>query len=211
MYLLTEQFDTKAMVDGGGTERKYFIEGIFAQADTPNRNKRTYPMDIMEREIAKYQKKIDARRSLGQLEHSDSPTIDLDRISHYITEMKFEGNNIMGKAKIMDTPCGKIVKALIDEDLQVAVSTRGVGSLSEQNGLGIVQPDFELAAVDVVHDPSGIDCFVEGLMENAKQWEFIDGVWREAFKKTITKLSVKQLEEQRLLQIGDLFKTFRVL
>lgn len=214
MYLLTEQFEeAKALVESvdGTGEKKYFIEGIFAQADTPNRNKRTYPKQIMEREIAKYQKKIDAKRSVGELEHANSPAINLDRVSHYITEMQWSGNDVQGKAKIMNTPCGKIVKNFIDEDLQIAVSTRGVGSLQEASGLGVVQPDFELAAVDIVHDPSGIDCFVEGLMENAKQWEFIDGVWRESFKKHVKKLNKKQLEEQKLIQIGDLFKSFKVL
>jgi hypothetical protein len=198
---------TKAVLEEGTDGKKsYFIEGVFAQADTPNRNKRSYPMKVMEREINNYQKLIDQRRSLGELNHPQHPQVNPERASHLITELRFDGNNVIGKAKVLGTPVGNIVKSLLDENVMLGVSTRGLGSLkSMNNGINEVQDDFTLNTIDIVSDPSGIDCWVNGIMEGA-EWVLENGMWKisEQTKRTIQKISNKQLEEHKL----NLFQTF---
>lgn len=170
MRLITETLqDVKTLIEGKGDSKSYYIKGVFAQAEKKNRNGRMYPKHIMEREIFNYNKKyVQENRAMGELGHPDTPSINLDRVSHIIKELYPAGNDIMGKAKIMDTPCGRIAKNLIDEGVKLGVSTRGVGSLKEQNGFQMVQEDFVLATVDIVSDPSGPDCYVNGIFEGAE-------------------------------------------
>ena len=161
-------------------QKEMFIEGIFMQAETKNRNGRVYPFDVLQKEVDRYNKAyVEKNRAFGELGHPDSPTINLDRVSHMITKLYPDGNNFIGKAKILDTPNGKIVKSLLDGGATLGVSTRGVGSLKPHNGYQMVQPDFHLAtAADIVADPSAPDAFVRGIMEN-REW-ILDGTgWKE--------------------------------
>lgn len=212
MKLLIEQSDVSYLIEENDTAGKnYYLSGIFMQAEVKNRNGRVYPQDIMEKEIQRYQTVIKDRKSTGELGHPANPSINLDRISHLITELKMDGKNVIGKAKILDTPMGKIAKALIDDDIQLGVSSRGLGSLKESKGIKIVQPDFQLATVDIVSDPSSPDAFPENLIENT-DW-FFDGIeWRkrEAIEEIIQEhkqLSRTDREEQFLKMFNKLLKT----
>ena len=180
-----------------------FIEGVFLQSDIKNRNGRVYPRAIMQREVARYVKEnILTKRAYGELGHPDGPTVNLDRVSHMITSLKEDGNNYIGRAKIMDTPMGKIVKELISEGAQLGVSSRGLGTLKEVNGINEVQDDFMLAtAADIVADPSAPDAFVNGIMEG-KDWVFVNGKWTEEdmeeARATISRANSAHLEEEKL-------------
>jgi hypothetical protein len=180
-------------------QKEMFIEGIFMQAETKNRNGRVYPFDVLNKEVERYNKEyVNKNRAFGELGHPDSPTINLDRVSHMITKLYPDGNNIMGKAKIMDTPNGKIVKSLLDGGASLGVSTRGVGSLKPHNGYQLVQDDFHLAtAADIVADPSAPNAFVQGIMENA-EWVLTDTGWKEVqfemAKKQIKEASKNDIE-----------------
>jgi hypothetical protein len=180
-----------------------FIEGVFLQSDLKNKNGRIYPRQIMQREVARYVKEnILTKRAYGELGHPDGPTVNLDRVSHMITSLKEDGNNYIGRAKIMDTPMGKIVKELISEGAQLGVSSRGLGSLKERNGINEVQDDFMLAtAADIVADPSAPDAFVNGIMEG-KEWVFVNGKWTEQdieeARATISSANSAHLEEEKL-------------
>ena len=187
-----------------GKDKSLFIEGIFLQSEMKNRNGRVYPKSVMEREVGRYMKEyVEAGRAFGELGHPEGPTINLDRVSHMITSLKEDGNNYVGRAKIMNTPMGNIVKNLIDGGAKLGVSSRGMGSLKVNNeGINEVQDDFYLAtAADIVADPSAPDAFVQGIMEN-KEWLFINGSWTyqniEETKKIIEQTKVKQLEEVKL-------------
>ena len=173
-----------------GQPKKYFLEGIFMQADTKNRNGRLYPKSILAKEVKRYTEKyIKANRAFGELGHPDGPTVNLERVSHMITELKQDGSNFIGRAKVMDTPYGKIVKSLIDEDAKLGVSSRGMGSLKPQKDAQVVQSDFYLAtAADIVADPSAPDAFVEGIMEG-KEWVWENGLIREKFINEYIRLS----------------------
>ena len=180
-----------------------FIEGVFLQSDLKNKNGRIYPREIMQREVARYVKEnITTKRAYGELGHPDGPTVNLDRVSHMITSLREDGNNYIGRAKVMDTPMGKIVKELISEGAQLGVSSRGLGSLKERNGINEVQDDFMLAtAADIVADPSAPDAFVSGIMEG-KEWIFVNGKWTEQdideAKATISSANSAHLEEEKL-------------
>lgn len=147
--------------------KQYWINGPFLQAEVKNHNRRKYPSKIMEREALRYiREKIDDNQGVGELGHPDNPTINLDRVSHKIIMLRQEGNNWLGKAKVIDTPMGKIVKNLMDEGIKFGVSSRGLGSLKEENGVNIVCDDFYLVTpADIVADPSGPNCWVESIME----------------------------------------------
>jgi len=170
---VTEEDDNK--------KKNYFIEGIFMQSETKNRNGRVYPKAILQKEVKRYTEKfINTKRAFGELGHPDGPTVNLERVSHMITELVEDGDNFLGRAKIMDTPYGKIVKNLIDEGAKLGVSSRGMGSLKPvQDGLQEVQSDFYLAtAADIVADPSAPDAFVSGIMEG-KEWVWDNGLLKE--------------------------------
>lgn len=186
MKLMTEVFNedcgTTTELNEATGQKSHFIEGIFMQGNLKNRNGRIYPSSILEREMRRYTKDfIVPKRSLGELDHPQGPAINSDRISHLITEMRRDGDNFMGKAKILSTPMGNIVKTFIDEGVKIGVSTRGLGSVTSKNGIMEVGEDFHLATVDVVTNPSGPDCFVNGIMENAEfVYDAASGSWRSA-------------------------------
>ena len=179
MKLITEYTESslKCIVEKNDAgEKQYKIQGIFAQTDKKNRNGRIYPKAIMEKAVAKYDKEqIKTNRAVGELNHPEGPTVNLDKVSHLIKELKFEGNDVVGKAQILDTPNGKIVKGLLDGGVQLGVSTRGMGSLARENNAMIVQPDFMLNAVDIVQDPSAPNAFVNGVMEGV-EWVWNNGI-----------------------------------
>jgi len=181
MKLITEEVtEVRYLIEGVGSKKQHFIEGIFMQAETKNRNGRVYPMQVLQKEVSRYNNDyVEKNRAFGELGHPDSPTINLDRVSHMITKLYPDGNNIMGKAKILDTPNGKIVKSLLDGGASLGVSTRGVGSLKPYNGYQLVQDDFHLAtAADIVADPSAPQAFVQGIMEG-KEWIMTGGGWKQ--------------------------------
>lgn len=193
----------------GTKEKSYFIEGVFLQANLKNRNGRMYPKEIMQKEVDRYNNEYVAKnRAFGELGHPDSPTINLDRVSHLIKSLKLEGNNFVGRAKIMDTPYGKIVKSLIDEGAQLGVSSRGMGTLVQKNGVNLVQDDFMLStAADIVADPSAPDAFVEGVMEGA-EWIYNASTrsWMmaEQIRSDIRKMTASQVVENQ----ARMFQTF---
>ena len=182
MKLITEQLDDLMFVteetDG---KKSLFIEGVFLQSDVKNKNGRMYPKDILQREVNRYSKQyIETKRAFGELGHRDGPVMNLERVSHMITDLKQDGKNFIGKAKIMtSTPYGKIVESLLNEGAQLGVSSRGMGTLKQQKGTNVVQDDFYLAtAADIVADPSAPNAFVEGVMEG-KEWIFENGTFKE--------------------------------
>jgi hypothetical protein len=203
MKLITEinesvKILTEANESGG---KSFFIEGIFMQAELPNRNNRMYSLPILQKETDRYVTEyVNKNRAYGELGHPEGPTINLERVSHMIKSLKQDGNNFIGKAKIMETPYGNIVKNLLSEGASIGVSTRGMGTLEEgKNGVKMVKDDFYLAtAADIVADPSAPDAYVRGIMEG-KEWVWDNGVIREADvqrqKEVIQKSSKKDLEE----------------
>jgi hypothetical protein len=206
MKLIREVYDTVSLITEGslGKGKNYFIEGVFLQAELKNRNGRMYPEQVMDKEVQRYcEEYIDKNRAYGELGHPDSPSINLDRVSHMIVSLKKEGTNYIGKAKILDTPMGKIAKGLLDGGANLGVSSRALGSLkSNSDGVQIVQDDFMLStAADIVADPSAPDAFVKGIMEN-KEWIFIDGIYVEKnideVKTAIKKTSSANLSETKL-------------
>ncbi len=211
MKLITELVESvdHVIVESKRGAKDYFIEGIFMQAETPNRNGRLYPRATMEAQIQKYNELINAKRSLSELGHPSNPQVNLDKVSHLITKLYMEedGKTVTGKAKILDTPMGKIAKNLLDEGVKLGVSSRGLGSLVERNGVNVVQPDFHLSAIDIVSDPSGPSCFVQGIMEGA-EWIYnaATNSWilAEQVKKTINKMTAKQVAEKQ----AKLFENF---
>ena len=188
----------------GETTKNYFIEGVFLQSNIKNRNDRMYPRDVMKKEVSRYVKEyVDSKRAFGELGHPEGPSINLDRVSHMIVSLREDGDNYIGKAKIMDTPMGKIAKNLLDEGAKLGVSSRGLGSLKvNEEGINEVQSDFYLAtAADIVADPSAPDAFVQGVMEN-REWMFLEGSWTyqnmDQTKKLIEQATQKQLEDVKL-------------
>jgi hypothetical protein len=204
MKLIREEIqDVQYLVEGTGKDRQHFITGIFMQAEKQNRNGRVYPMNILSKEADRYNREyVSKNRAFGELGHPENPQINLDRVSHMITKLYPDGTNFIGKAKILDTPNGKIVKSLLDGGASLGVSTRGVGSLRAHNGYQQVQDDFKLAtAADIVADPSAPDAFVQGIMEG-KEWIFENGQWKEMHneraKKLIREASRHDIEEVAL-------------
>ena len=180
-------------------KREMYIEGIFMQAEEKNRNGRVYPFGVLNKEVERYNNDyVNKNRAFGELGHPDSPTINLDRVSHMITKLYPDGNNFIGKAKILDTPNGQIVKSLLDGGASLGVSTRGVGSLKPSNGYQLVQDDFHLAtAADIVADPSAPKAFVQGIMENA-EWVLTNSGWKEVqfehARKMVKEASKNEIE-----------------
>ena len=165
---------TEAKESGGG--KNYFIEGVFMQAETKNRNGRVYPRPIMEKAVDKYVKEqVMTKRAVGELNHPDGPTVNLDKVSHLIEALDWNGDNVVGKARILDTPNGMIVKGLLDGGVRLGVSTRGMGSLENRNGVMVVKDDFILNTVDIVQDPSAPTAFVNGIMEGV-EWVWNNGI-----------------------------------
>ena len=216
MKLITEvneNLEYKVITEDKSGSKNYFIEGIFMQAEMQNRNGRMYPKEMLQKEVQRYVKEyVERNRALGELGHPDGPTINLDRVSHMIVDLKEDGDNFIGKAKILtDLPNGKIVKALIDAGASLGVSSRGMGSLrTESRDIQIVQDDFYLVtAGDIVHDPSAPDAFVNGIMEG-KEWVWENGLIKEKniaqYKKEIAKAPAKKVREVSIKAFDDFMK-----
>jgi len=208
MKLITEQIeDVRILTEEKNGKKLLYIEGVFLQSELTNRNGRRYPFDILNREVQRYSEEyVKTKRALGELGHPDGPTINLDRVSHRIVSLHAEGNNFMGKAQILDTPMGKIAKSLLDEGVQLGVSSRGMGSIDKQEGISVVRDDFMLTtAADIVADPSAPDAFVNGIMEG-KEWVWDNGILKEAkvdkYRRYIDE-SRRDLEERTLKVFED--------
>ena len=210
MKLISEEVqNAEYITEEVNGKKNYKIRGVFLQSEIKNRNGRVYEKEILEKEVSRYNAEfINKKRAFGELGHPDSPTVNLERVSHMITTLYPDGTNFIGEAKIMNTPYGKIVKGLIDEGAQLGVSSRGMGSLSQRGGVNYVGRDFYLAtAADIVADPSAPDAFVEGIMES-KNWVWDNGVLVEkdisAWKTSIERAKSVALSEAK----AEVFKDF---
>ena len=201
MKLITEEVSqVKFITEGKGAKKKMYIEGVFLQGDIKNRNGRMYPVNTLAKEVGRYNESfVKTGRALGELGHPEGPTVNLDRVSHKIVKLEQSGNNFIGKARLLETPMGKIAKNLIAEGVTLGVSSRGVGSLKEDHtGCKVVGEDFMLAtAADIVADPSAPDAFVSGIMEG-KEWIWEGGILREQLAEK-TKKSINTLVDQNRL------------
>lgn len=210
MKLITETIENvQVITEGKGDSKKMYIEGVFLQSELRNRNGRVYPFEVLQREVGRYNEEyVKTKRALGELGHPDGPTVNLDRVSHRITELRAEGTNFYGKAQILDTPMGKIAKSLLDEGVQLGVSSRGMGSIDKREDANYVMDDFMLAtAADIVADPSAPDAFVNGIMEG-KEWVWDNGILKEAkvakYQRYVSE-STRQNLEERTLQVFQNF------
>ena len=212
MKLITEEISSvKFITEGKGAKKKMYIEGVFLQGDIKNRNGRMYPVNTLAKEVGRYNESfVQKGRALGELGHPEGPTVNLDRVSHKITSLRQEGNNFIGKAQLLETPMGKIAKSLIAEGVTLGVSSRGVGSLKEDNkGCKVVGEDFMLAtAADIVADPSAPDAFVSGIMEG-KEWVWEGGILREQLASQ-TKKKINTLLIHLIFYLIDLKRKFRL-
>ena len=203
---MVEEVSCLVEADESGN-KSHYIDGIFMQAETTNKNKRMYPLKVLANEVKRYNKEyVGKNRAMGELNHPQGPTVNLDRVSHIIKDLRVDGNDIYGKAKLLDTPMGNIAKNLIDEGAKLGVSSRGMGSLRKNSdGVNEVQGDYMLSAVDIVADPSAPGAFVNGIMEGA-EWVWDNGVLREKqiheYETVIKKSSKRELEE-------NAFKVFK--
>ena len=211
MKLIREEIENvEFIVENRNGKKSLYIEGVFLQGNIKNRNGRMYPMETLRKEVSRYNENhIQSGRALGELGHPDGPTVNLDRVSHKITGLKESGSNFVGKAKILNTPMGKIASNLLDEGVKLGVSSRGVGSLKPtREGFSVVGEDFMLAtAADIVADPSAPDAFVSGIMEG-KEWVWDGGILREKFaektyKQINTLVTQKKLDEEKLGLFND--------
>jgi hypothetical protein len=211
MKLIREEIEkVEILTEESNGKKNLFIKGVFLQAETVNRNKRRYPLSVMEREVKRYTEQyVNKGRALGELGHPDGPTVNLDRVSHKITELYRDGNNFVGKAQILSTPMGKIAESLLKDGVTLGVSSRGIGSLRQtREGFNEVGEDFMLAtAADIVADPSAPDAFVQGIMEG-KEWIWEGGVLREKYldsmqRKINTLVDQKALEEHKIELFSD--------
>ena len=201
MKLITEHLEavnyiTEANEKG---EKNVFIEGVFVQAEQENRNKRIYPKNVLSEATAKYVKEqVKTGRAVGELNHPEGPQINLDKVSHRITSLKFEGNDVVGKALILDTPMGKIVKGLVEGGVKLGVSSRGMGTVERRENKSYVKDDFILNTIDIVQDPSAPSAFVEGIMEGV-EWVWYNGLLKpqqiEEYETEIRKASSRRLSE----------------
>ena len=214
MKLITEEAaQSQFIVEEVGGKKNYKIKGVFLQADIKNRNGRVYPKEILQKEVSRYNREfINKRRAFGELGHPDGPVVNLERVSHMITDLHPDGSNFVGEAKVMDTPYGKIVKNLINEGAQLGVSSRGMGSLVRgRGGVNEVGRDFYLAtAADIVADPSAPDAFVEGIMEG-KEWVWDNGIIKESqvaqIKKEIDSATLINIQERKISAFESFLQT----
>ena len=210
MKLISEEIESVNFItEEKGGKKSHFIEGVFLQSDIKNRNGRMYPMNTLSREVGRYNESfIKKGRALGELGHPDGPTVNLDRVSHKIISLNQEGKNFIGKAKILETPMGKIASSLLSEGVKLGVSSRGLGSIERRGNMNVVKDDFMLStAADIVADPSAPDAFVEGIMEG-KEWVMAEGRWQEAAyyqsKKYLDNSPQSELDARKL----EVFESF---
>jgi len=204
MKLITENIEeVKLLTEEKDGQKHLYIEGVFLQSEVKNRNGRVYPFSVLEKEVGRYNEEyVTKGRALGELGHPDGPTVNLDRVSHRIMNLKAEGNNFVGKARILDTPMGNIAKSLLGEGVKLGVSSRGMGSIDKREDANYVMDDFMLAtAADIVADPSAPDAFVNGIMEG-KEWVWDNGLLKEKtvakYQGYINESSKKELEARTL-------------
>lgn len=218
MLLLKEEtFHTKPEVEileeATGKIKNYYLNGCFMQTETLNKNGRIYPRPILEKELNRYQGLIESKRALGELGHPDTPTINLPLVSHVITNLKFENNDVVGRTKILDTPNGKIVKTFIDEGIVLGMSSRGMGSVKQESAASVVQNDYHLATIDIVAEPSAPGAFVNGILEG-KEWLLIDGIWTEMHmdksKKLLETVKASDVEKVALLIFENYLSRIRI-
>ena len=211
MFLISEQIsdEVQLITEEKNGKKEQYIEGVFLQAGIKNRNGSIYPIETMKKEVNRYIKEfVNKKRAYGELGHPEGPTINLERVSHLITDLREDGKNFIGKAKILSTPMGNIVKGLLNDGAKLGVSSRGMGSVEQRGNAQYVQDDFMLAtAADIVADPSAPDAFVEGIMEGV-EWVQEGGVFKakqiESWKSQIRQTKQRQLEEKKL----EIFKNF---
>ena len=210
MKLISEEIESVNFItEEKGGRKSHFIEGVFLQSDIKNRNGRMYPMNTLSREVGRYNESfIKKGRALGELGHPDGPTVNLDRVSHKIISLNQEGKNFIGKAKILETPMGKIASSLLSEGVKLGVSSRGLGSIERRGNMNVVKDDFMLStAADIVADPSAPDAFVEGIMEG-KEWVMAEGRWQESAyyqsKKYLDNSPQSELDARKL----EVFESF---
>ena len=210
MKLIAEYTDQNInfLTEEKNGKKKYIIEGVFMQAEKKNRNGRIYPKPVMEKALGKYMTdQVSKNRAVGELNHPDGPTVNLDKVSHKIENLNFKGNDVVGKATILDTPMGEIVKGLLDGGVQLGVSTRGMGSLQQQGNAMIVKDDFILNAVDIVQDPSAPSAFVNGIMEGV-EWVWNNGIIEaQAIEKMETEIKKAPRSDLYETQVRE-FKNF---
>jgi hypothetical protein len=208
MKLITEHIeDVQYVTEEKNGKKTSFIEGIYMQAEQKNRNGRVYPKPVLEAAVTKYvNEQVNKGRAVGELNHPEGPTINLDKVSHRITELRWDGNNVVGKALVLDTPMGKIVKGLMEGGVQLGVSSRGMGSLEQKNGTSVVRPDFILATVDIVQDPSAPEAFVNGIMEGV-EWIWENGLLKpqeiEQYETEIKRAPSMRLAETQMKVFKD--------
>ena len=215
MKLITETTeDIKFLTEKADSgEKQYFIEGIFMQAEKQNKNGRIYPKNILVNEARRYVTEyVQKNRALGELNHPSGPSVNLDRVSHRVTWLNESGNDIYGKAKVLDTPCGQIVKNLMNEGVKLGVSTRGMGSLQKKGNVNYVKEDFMLAAIDIVADPSAPNAFVDGIMEG-KEWVWDNGILKEqdisGYHRRISGASKRKLQEESIKAFADFLRKIK--
>ncbi len=214
MKLITEQIEpVEILTEEKDGKKSTYIKGVFLQTEITNRNGRMYKYETMEREVGKYNEEFIKRgRALGELGHPEGPTINLDRVSHKIVELQPEGKNFIGKAKLLETPMGKIAKNLLEEGVQLGVSSRGLGSLRKEGTTSIVADDFILStAADIVADPSAPDAFVQGIYEG-KEWALVDGAIKEAQLEAVKEIldnapSKEELAERKISAFESLLRS----
>jgi hypothetical protein len=212
MKLMAEYIDQsiETVITEGkdGKPKSFAIEGVFAQAEQKNRNGRIYPRPIMEKAVDKYvTEQVSQKRSVGELNHPEGPTVNLDKVSHLITALEWKGNDVVGKAQILDTPMGQIVKGLLEGGVQLGVSTRGMGSLESKNGVNYVRDDFMLNTIDIVQDPSAPAAFVNGIMEGV-EWVWNNGIIQpQVIEEMETEIKVAPKKHLYETQVRE-FKNF---
>ena len=210
MKLITEEIsNAEYIVEEKNGKKNYAIKGIFMQSDVKNKNGRIYPKEILQKEVARYNREfIQKNRAFGELGHPDGPTVNLERVSHMIKSLTPEGSNFIGEARVLDTPYGKIVKSLIDEGASLGVSSRGMGTLVNTGGANIVKDDFYLAtAADIVADPSAPDAFVEGIMEG-KEWVWNNGILKEQEVNRLKEQAESKERMARAEKHAQVFESF---
>lgn len=215
MKLITEftQDTLEILKEGSGDKKTLYIEGIMAQSEVKNRNGRLYPKTVMETAVNKYiEDYVNKKRAVGEMNHPPRLNVDFREATHLITEMKWYGNDVYGKAKVLNTPMGKILEGLLESGVAVGVSTRGAGSIKESNGINTVGSDFVLTAVDVVADPSAPNAFVNGIMEGV-EWVYVDGRFAEAeieqTKQFIKEARSNELQEKKLQAFANFLKSIK--
>ena len=214
MRLIAEEISQADFLieDSKDGKKNYYIEGVFLQAELQNKNGRKYPLNTLQREVAKYDENyIKGGRALGELGHPEGPSINLDRVSHKIESLTEDGNNFIGRAKILETPMGQIAKNLLDEGIRLGVSSRGMGSLRKEEGCNVVQDDFMLStAADIVADPSAPDAFVDGIMEG-KEWIWDNGLLKESkvaeIKQEIDQATLINIQERKVAAFNKFLRS----